>query len=37
MWCENCEEDCDGCRHDYHSLCIDCCESREPMDWNDLD
>lgn len=36
--CENCEEEFeDGCPHDHHTYCADCCESQEPMDWNDLD
>jgi hypothetical protein len=39
-FCECCEGDIDGddmCHHDYHTYCRDCCESREPLDMNDLD
>jgi hypothetical protein len=38
--CESCEEgfeDDEMCHHDHHTFCKDCCESTEPMDWNDLD
>lgn len=40
VWCEACEEyrdDDEMCSHDHHTYCRDCCESVEPMDWNDLD